>query len=71
MTLLGLIVLVFVAGLAVYVGVTTVRRRHTPPEIRGDWWPVFEREFREYARQVSNSKPNNGRRRGDRGSTGR
>ena len=27
------------------------RRRDTPEELRGDWWPRFENEFRAYARR--------------------
>jgi hypothetical protein len=30
----------------------TMHRRRTPPELRGDWWTPFEREFRAYARQA-------------------
>jgi hypothetical protein len=27
----------------------TWRDHRTPAEVRGDWWPRFEREFRAYA----------------------
>ena len=41
-----------------------VRRLRTPPELRGDWWPQFEREFRAYA---SRSAKRGGERRHHRG----
>jgi hypothetical protein len=31
-----------------------LRRVRKPQELRGDWWPEFEREFRQYA--VSQSR---------------
>ena len=47
--------------------VVTVRRRRTPPELRGDWWTPFEREFRAYARQQSGRRDRQRRRhRGER-----
>jgi len=30
-----------------------VRRQRTPSELRGDWWPRFEREFRAYDARAS------------------
>jgi hypothetical protein len=33
-----------------------IRRRRTPPELRGDWWTPFEREFRAYARQAARQR---------------
>jgi hypothetical protein len=36
--------------------IVTVRRRRTPPELRGDWWTPFEREFRAYARQAARQR---------------
>lgn len=41
------------AAVLVVVGALAVgykRRRDTPEELRGDWWPHFEAEFRAYAR---------------------
>jgi hypothetical protein len=29
------------------------RRQRTPRELRGDWWPEFEREFRAYAARAA------------------
>jgi hypothetical protein len=40
----------------------TVRRRRTPPELRGDWWTPFEREFRAYARQAARQRRHRGER---------
>lgn len=53
MTPLVLLVLVIglVAGACAIV--IAVRRHRTPPELRGDWWTPFEREFRAYARQAA------------------
>ena len=51
-----MIVLVWVALAAAPIGVAAYawrlkRRRDTPEELRGEWWPRFEAEFREYARR--------------------
>ncbi len=48
MIVLGLIALALLVLLTV-VAVRWVRRRARPPELRGDWWTSFEREFRAYA----------------------
>lgn len=49
------LVMVIIGFIALAGGVCAivfaVHRRHTPPELRGDWWTPFEREFRAYARQ--------------------
>jgi hypothetical protein len=50
-----MIVLVWLAVAAASIGVVVyairVKRRHdTPEELRGDWWPRFEAEFRAYVR---------------------
>ncbi|MBV9006733.1 MAG: hypothetical protein JOZ98_23155 [Solirubrobacterales bacterium] len=29
--------------------------RRTPPELRGDWWPQFESEFRAYAERAASA----------------
>lgn len=39
---------VLVLALCIYVGSLQVARYRTPPELRGDWWSEFEREFRAY-----------------------
>jgi hypothetical protein len=49
-------VLVWLALAAALIGVVAFawrcKRRHdTPKELRGEWWPRFEAEFREYARR--------------------
>ena len=48
LVVLGLAGLVLVA---VSVAVWIVRWRHTPADLRGDWWPAFEAEFWAYARR--------------------
>lgn len=50
-----MIVLIWLALAAALIGVVMYairlkRRRDTPEELRGDWWPRFEAEFREYVR---------------------
>jgi len=46
--------------------VFAVHRRRTPPELRGDWWTPFEREFRAYARHASRrDRPDRRRHRGE------
>ena len=34
---------------AIRLSLPRVRRRRLASELRGDWWPRFEREFRAYA----------------------
>lgn len=34
-------------------------RRRTPPELRGDWWPRFEAEFRAYAERAASAASRN------------
>lgn len=55
--MLALVVLVatLVAVVAIALVVQEVRRRR-PPELRGNWWTAFEREFRAYAREVERSR---------------
>lgn len=33
-----------------------LRRRQAPPQVRGDWWAQFEREFRAYAARTANAR---------------
>jgi hypothetical protein len=35
--------------LAAYLLLAAWHERRTPPELQGDWWQRFEREFRAYA----------------------
>jgi hypothetical protein len=49
------LVILAVAGGACAI-LVTVRRRRTPPELRGDWWTPFERQFRDYARQAARQR---------------
>ncbi len=49
-----MIVLVVVVLLVVGLGVGLMRlawSRSRPPELRGDWWKRFERDFRAYAQR--------------------
>jgi hypothetical protein len=58
------VVLVFVIA-SVAIGATfiakTLRSRVTPHDLRGDWWPRFESEFRDYARQSASGRHSRGR----------
>lgn len=54
----GVIVAVCVL-LVLCVGAKLERWYRTPKELRGDWWPKFEHEFRVYVRR--NSAPRNTR----------
>jgi hypothetical protein len=40
---------VVAVALAVRLTVPPLRRRKMAAELRGDWWPRFEREFHAYA----------------------
>ncbi len=59
-----------IAVLAIAVGAVAIvaaHHRRTPPELRGDWWTPFEREFRAFARQQAASRDRERRRhRGER-----
>ena len=55
--ILVLLGLGFLALVAVVGAVWIVRRRRTPADLRGDWWPAFEAEFRAYARRAATSRP--------------
>jgi hypothetical protein len=60
------VVVVALAIIALAIGmwviVTEFRNRRTPPELRGDWWERFEREFRAYAARSAPPPPRNRRR---------
>jgi hypothetical protein len=49
------LIAITVVVLAAFCGhVAYVQRRYKPlPQIRGDWWPHFERQFRAHAIRVS------------------
>ncbi len=51
-----MIVLVLVALAAALIAIVVYayrakQKQNTPEDLRGDWWPQFEAEFRNYARQ--------------------
>jgi hypothetical protein len=48
MILLAVLVLAAAAIVTAMV-ISTWRSHRTPAELRGDWWPRFETEFRAYA----------------------
>ena len=52
--MLTLILVTLAVVLAACAICIVVRRRRTPPELRGNWWPEFEREFRAYASRSAN-----------------
>lgn len=49
MPLLALGIVVAIAACGTCLILAGARRLRTPRELRGDWWPEFEREFRAYA----------------------
>jgi hypothetical protein len=53
-----LLVLLALIGLAVAIrfAVPAVRRRRLARELRGDWWPRFERDFRAYAEKFRSAR---------------
>lgn len=44
-----------VASFCAYVA-RVQRRRRALPELRGDWWPHFERQFRAHAMRVAGER---------------
>lgn len=48
-----MILAILIAAVVLALGVgaiwTARRRAQMPAELRGDWWPQFERQFRAYA----------------------
>jgi hypothetical protein len=50
MVLLVLLAVILLA-VALRLVLPELRRRRMAAELRGDWWPRFEREFRAYARR--------------------
>jgi hypothetical protein len=47
--ILLVVVAVILVGLVIRLAVPAIRRRRFAAELRGDWWPRFEHEFRTYA----------------------
>ena len=66
MPVLTLVIVVFAVSCGAGAILAAVRRRRTPPELRGDWWTPFEHEFRAYARQVASRERERRRHRGER-----
>ena len=44
--------LVAIAAIAMPLALSAWRHHRTPAELRGDWWPRFESDFRAYADHV-------------------
>ena len=51
MPVLALALVILAVAIGACAILITVRRRRTPPELRGDWWTPFETEFRAFAAQ--------------------
>lgn len=49
---LGLALVAVLLGL---LAMWVAHHRRTPADLRGDWWPRFEAEFRAYARRAASS----------------
>ncbi|MFL5865385.1 MAG: hypothetical protein ACJ780_32230 [Solirubrobacteraceae bacterium] len=43
-----------------YLAFRAWSHRRTPPELRGDWWTAFERDFRAYARRATRAPDHRG-----------
>jgi hypothetical protein len=60
---------IVLVALAVAAGTCAIlvalRRRRTPPELRGDWWGQFERDFRAYATRAARPPRDRRHRRGE------
>jgi hypothetical protein len=56
MPVLALVLVIIALASGACAILVALRRRRTPPELRGDWWTPFEREFRAYARQASRQR---------------
>jgi hypothetical protein len=60
------LILVFIAvAVGAYGIFRGIREHRTPPELRGDWWDQFEREFRAYASRNARSTRDRRRQRGE------
>lgn len=57
------VVIGVVVGLIGFKVGMALRTWRTPPEVRGDWWTSFERDFRLYAERVTESRSSRGQRR--------
>ncbi len=66
MSVLAFLIVAGVLAAGVCAILAAVRYRRTPPELRGDWWTSFEREFRAYAKQSANPNRERRRHRGER-----
>jgi hypothetical protein len=53
MPVLTLVLVVLSVAFGTCTIIAAVRRVRTPPELRGDWWTEFERDFRAYARSAA------------------
>ena len=52
--IIGMIVIsVVVLAFCGWVASARLRRQRTPPDLRGNWWADFERQFRAYAAEAN------------------
>lgn len=65
MSVVALVLVVIAVGLGIYGIVQAIREHRTPPELRGDWWGRFEREFRAYAARPARAPRDRRRQRGE------
>ena len=59
------LVFVLLAAAGVYSIFRAIREHRTPPELRGDWWSGFEREFRAYVSRTPRPTRDHRRQRGE------
>jgi hypothetical protein len=67
MPVVALILMLVAVAAGVYGIFRAISAHRTPPELRGDWWSQFEREFHAYASRTA--RPTHDRRRRQRGET--
>jgi hypothetical protein len=65
MPVVALVLVAVTLGFGAYGIVQAIREHRTPPELRGDWWARFEREFRAYAARPSRPPRDRRRQRGE------
>ena len=46
-----------VLALCISVATVRLRRQRTPPDLRGNWWADFERQFRAYVEADRQHRP--------------
>ena len=56
MIIIGLLAIAAAFALVGALLIATIYRRRIPEALRGDWWPEFERAFREYDGRIQDQR---------------